>query len=173
MYGEDGACEIGAVEPADGPPRGQGVGVERERSARTDRGILIVPPAVGVRCRHLDGWNRNEGWKGRRRRETELALSAAPRNRERGTSRKERHVGAQAGSEMQELVPRNRVAREDIHGVQRRGAVAPAATESGPNGDTLGQRDRYAESVARRAEQGSRRTHGKLVIGGPKHTSRQ
>src|SRR5260370_41590285 len=134
MFPEDWPLEVVATEPADAAPRGQGVGVERERSARTDRGILFVPPAVGVRCRHLDGWNRNEGWKGRRRRETELALSAAPRNRERGTSRKERHVGAQAGSAMQERVPRNRVAREGLHAVQRRGAVAAAAPEARPHG---------------------------------------
>src|SRR5260370_35331150 len=109
MFAEDWPFEIVATEPADAPPRGQGVGVERERSARTDRGILFVPPAVGVRCRHLDGWNRNEGWRGRRRRETDLALSAAPRNRERGPSRKERAAGAQGTAEKQELVHRARL----------------------------------------------------------------
>src|SRR5260370_42267081 len=120
MFAEDWPFEIVATEPADAPPRGQGVGVERERSARTDRGILFVPPAVGARCRHLDGWNRNGGWKGRRRRETELALSAAPRNRERGTSREERHARAQAGSENHDLAPRRPVAHAHMRTAQRR-----------------------------------------------------
>src|SRR3989442_5704190 len=141
MFREDWRLEIVASQPSDAAPRGQGVGVERDRSARTNRGILFVPPAVGVRCRHVDWGNRDEGGKGRRCGDTELALSTAPRNRERGTARKERHVRAEPRSEVQQLMSWNRVARERIHPVQRRFAVARAATKSGPNRNTLGQGD--------------------------------
>src|SRR2546425_414265 len=167
MFREDWRLEIVASEPADAPPRGEGVGVERDRSARTDRGILFVPPAVGVRCCSLARGNRDEGGKGRRCGETELPLSTAPRNRERGTARKERHVRAEPRSEVQQLMSWDRVAREHIHGVQRRGAVARAATESGPNRNTLGQCDRHSEAVAGRVEHGSRRTHRKIFVGWP------
>src|SRR5260370_42000112 len=118
MFPEDWRLEIVATEPADAAPRSQSVGVECDRSARTDCGILIVPPAGGVRCRHLDRRNRNEGGKGRRCGETELALSTAPRNRERGTTCKERHVRAEPGGEVEQLMPRDCVARERIDGVQ-------------------------------------------------------
>src|SRR6266849_862503 len=167
MFPEDWPLEVVATEPADAAPRGQSVGVERDRSARTDRGILFVPPAVGVRRRHLDRGNRDEGGKGRWSGETELALSAAPCNRERGPAGKERDVRAEPGSEVQQLMAWDRVARERIHRMQRRGAVTRAATESGPNGNTLGERDRYSEPVARRVEHGSRRSHGKIFIGRP------
>ena len=167
MFREDWRLEIVASEPADAPPRGQGVGVECDRSARTDRGILFVPPAVGVRCCYLDRGNRDEGGKGRRCGETELPLSTAPRNRERGTARKERHVRAEPRSEVQQLMSWDRVARERIHGVQRRCAVARPATESGPNRNTLGERDRHSEAVAGRVEHGSRRAHRKIFVGRP------
>src|SRR2546428_716030 len=121
MFREDWRLEIVASEPANAPPRAQGVGVERDRSARTDRGILFVPPAVGIRCRYLDRGNRDEGGNGRRCGQTELALSTAPRNRERGATRKERHVRAEPGSEVQQLMSWDRVARERIHRVQRCG----------------------------------------------------
>ncbi len=167
MFPEDWRLEIVASEPPDASPRGQRLGVECNRSARTDRGILFVPPAVGVRCRHLDRGNRDEGGKGRRCGEAELALSTAPRNRECGAARKERHVRAEPRSEVQQLMSWDRVARERIHGVQRRGAVARPATESGPNRNTLGQGDRHSESVTRRVEHGSRRTHRKIFVGRP------
>src|SRR2546425_10609145 len=113
MFREDWRLEIVAAAPADAPPRGQGVGVECARSPRTDRGILFVPPAVGVRCCYLDRGNRDEGGKGRRCGETELTLSTAPRNRERGPARKERHVRAAPRSEVQQPMALDLLAPED------------------------------------------------------------
>src|SRR5438105_12491797 len=164
MFPEDRPFEIVAPEPADAAPCRQRLGVEYDWSSRTDRRILFVPPAVGIRRRHLDRWNGDESGQGRWRGETELAFPASPGNRECSTSRKKRHIGAEPSGEVQELVSWDRVACERVHGVQCRGAVARAATESGANGDMLSQPDRYSEAVARRVENRARRVHRKVLI---------
>src|SRR5207237_5918270 len=92
---------------------------------------------------------------------------ASPSNRQCSTFRKKRHIGAEPSSEVQELVSWDRVACERVHGVQCRGAVARAATESGANGNSLGQRNRYTESITRRLAHRKRRADGKIFIGGP------
>src|SRR2546423_15202700 len=147
MFPEDRPFEIVAPEPADAAPRGQRLGVEYDWSARTDRRILFVPPAVGIRRRHLDRWNGDESGHGGWRGETELAFPASPGNRQCSTSRKERHIRAEPSSEVQQLLSWDHVARECVHGGQCRGAVARAAPQSGANGNSLGQCNRYPEST--------------------------
>jgi hypothetical protein len=131
----------------------------------------VVRPALiqlGVGLGRVDAeWRDHQQRRGSSGRgQAEQAFAATPGERQRHAGGTERHVTAELGRKLQDLVPGNRVAGEGVHRMQCRRTVTRAAAQSGRYRDALGEPDAHAKPSTGCLQDGLSRPHRQVLVRG-------